>query len=93
MLAQGLLLRMAVRIVEPFRQTRQLEYRPSHMFRGTGLLKNLRLVLAATLQGAWRLNRQSDLRAHGTHEARRRRATQHFHPSWVASPQGGAMRV
>jgi glyoxylase-like metal-dependent hydrolase (beta-lactamase superfamily II) len=46
-------------------------------------------VLAATLQGAWRLHCQSDLRAHGTNEARRRRATRHFHPSWVAPPPAG----
>src|SRR6266542_4077807 len=53
------------------------------------VLKHLRLVLAATLQGAWRLHRQSDLRAHGTNEARRRRATPHFHPSRVAPPLAG----
>jgi hypothetical protein len=44
--------------------------------------KNLRRVLAATIQGASRLQRQSDLRAHGTNEGRRRRATPHqFRPS------------
>jgi hypothetical protein len=57
------------------------------------MFETLRLVLAATLQGAYRLQRQSDLRAHGTNEARRHWTTLHgFHPPGCGRASG-RMRV
>ena len=47
-------------------------------------VENLRLVLAATIRGALGLQRQSDLRAHGTNEVQRLRTTAHsfIHRGW-----------
>lgn len=55
----------------------------------SGVTENPRPVLEATIQSAWKPQRQSDLRAHGTTEHRRRRATDTIliHHRWTRIPE------